>query len=627
MERYKGLIPRHRRQQRYPLTDRHHQSEYKQPPRHPVADQLEKVVSPPNPSKHGWYRVVLAMVFGGAVWLQCIGAWTDSQTTDEAAHLAAGYSYWRTGDFRLNPEHPPLIKLAASLPLLALRSLELDLGSEAWRNHDQWALGAQLVYSSYESINGARVVMFLARLPMIAIWALLGWLIWRWSYNRWGRLGGLLSLTAFAYDPNWLGHGHLVTTDVGLALGLFGTVWALGQVLKRPSWGRIAIVSLIFALTQTTKFSALLLWLIIPLIGLIRLIQPEGSGWNWRWWWRLMAGLVIITLGLTWAVYGFEIKPIDADPRIESLWSDRAWLATSNELDKQPPFIRWMVAISDPAKTSGQWLADFSNQSIPAYSYWRGFFSTLTHSMVGHSAFLFGEYSFRGWWWYFPAAIVLKTPLVILGALLLAGLIAAIRWRPQRTFGFNTWLIGLPPLIYLLWSLSSHINIGIRHIFPIFPFMFLALGSLAAPWPRLDRCRIWVVTAVMLGTVSTALLSWPSTIGYFNALAGGTFNGHRYLLDSNLDWNQDIWRLRDFLDRQRFPEVHLVLFGSIPVHQIFPETLPVLTSQSVAAGQRPSGIIVISAGQLYNPEGPFSWLQSYQPDWRIGPSIWVFDFR
>ncbi len=576
---------------------------------------------------HGWYRVVLAIVVGGAVFLQSIGAWTDSQTTDEAAHLGAGYSYWRTGDYRLNPEHPPLIKLLASLPLLALRPLELDLNSAAWQERNQWLIGAELVYGSYTTLTGAHLIMFLGRLPMIALWGLLGWLLWRWSRARWGNLAGLLTLTVYAYDPNWLGHGHLITTDVGLALGYFATIWALDRLLRQPSWRWIGLVGLFFTLTQLTKFSALLLWLIVPLLGLIRLLQPEGSGWNWRWWWRLVLGLVVVTSSLTWFAYGFEVKPIEADPRIETLWAERAWLVKSGAVADQPGVVQWLVRISDPDRPSGRWLENFSNHSIPAYTYWRGLFSTLTHSFVGHAAYLFGQASNSGWWWYFPAAMALKTPIVTIVLGLLAGGVAWARWRRRRTWTFDAWLIGLPPLLYLLWSLASHINIGLRHVFPVYPFFFLALGGLAVPWIRHDRWRRWVVSVGIVGSIMTGLLAWPNTIGYFNALAGGTTNGHRYLLDSNLDWNQDIWRLRRFLDSQDFPEVHLALFGSIPVHQIFPNTLPVLEGQAIAAGQRPSGVVVISAGQLYNQDGPFGWLQTYTPRWRVGSSIWIYDFR
>lgn len=176
--------------------------------------------------------------------------------------------------------------------------------------------------------------------------------------------------------------------------------------------------------------------------------------------------------------------------------------------------------------------------------------------------------------------------------------------------------------------MTSHINIGLRHIFPVEPFLFLAIGSMASAPILTNHVARKKMLVGALGTLPLlAVLSWPNTIGYFSEIIGGPRQGYQYLLDSNLDWNQDIWRLRNFLQLQHFPEVHLVLFGSIPYRNIFPTTLPVLEDQAIASGQRPSGIVIISAGQLYNQDGPFAWLRSYRPQWRIGSSISVYDFR
>ncbi|MBI5467272.1 MAG: hypothetical protein HY975_03635 [Candidatus Kerfeldbacteria bacterium] len=176
--------------------------------------------------------------------------------------------------------------------------------------------------------------------------------------------------------------------------------------------------------------------------------------------------------------------------------------------------------------------------------------------------------------------------------------------------------------------MTSHINIGLRHIFPFYVFLSLTAGSICATLAR--RRASWLpVTATLIIGVSAlvAINAWPNTLGYFNRLVGGTTNGHAYVLDSNLDWNQDIWRLRTFLQQHGFTSVHLALFGSIPADKVFPGRLPVLTDEDVDRGVQPTGLVVISAGQLYNEDGPFHWLRSYTPNWRVGSSITVYDFR
>lgn len=573
-------------------------------------------------------------MIGVAFVLQCIGAWQDSQTTDEAVHAAAGRSYWQTGDFRLNPEHPPLIKLLAAVPLLAVQRTAIDTSSVEWDQRQEWIVGIHLLYGQGRTMAETQRLMWLARLPMMIVWLGLAVVIFAWARSRWGELAGLVGVTVFAFDPNFLGHGHLVTTDVGVTLGFVGTLWLLDRFLKAPSWSRLGWLGLVFGLTQVTKFSAIILWLIVPTLGLIYQVYRPVA-FTGRWWWRMMAGLVIMTSLVIWAVYGFEVKRTDGDPRIAQLWQERQQIIDQGLLDQQPPIVQRIVRWTDPTTATGRFVVTASHWPIPAYSYWRGLSSTLSHDVWGHPAYLLGQTSMGGWWYYFPVALLVKTPSVTLLLVLLAGALGVLRLlhRPTVTSGspripFSAWLLGFPPLLYFAWSLSSHIDIGVRHIFPIEPFLFLAVGSLVS-WSGATKPELWrrfILTMTLLVPV-IAVAAWPNTIGYFSEIIGGSRQGYRYLLDSNVDWNQDIWRLNVFLQRHNFQRVHLVLFGSIPYRDLFPDSLSVLTDQDIRQGVKPSGIVAISAGQLYNHDGPFSWLRSYRPTWRVGSSITIYDFH
>lgn len=578
---------------------------------------------------------IIAVIATAFTW-QCIGAWQDSQTTDEAVHLSAGRSYWQTGSWRLNPEHPALFKLWATLPLVLLPHTQIPTNTESWRSGNEWSIGAEYLYlSPAQTWYDGRVLLWLGRFQMILIWLGLATTIALWTWRRWGPWASLVATSLLAYDPNFLGHGHLVTNDVAVAGAYLLTWLVLRRMVERPSWRTLGWLSLVFAAAQLTKYSAVILWPLVPLVMVVArwYRQPGGS---WHWIGRTVLSFLVVTSLATWMTYGFRIDRIDHDPRIAQLWSERQQLVAHQAVQTVPPLIQTFIHLSDPATATGKILDGFQHLSIPAYWYWRGFFSATSHNYYGHAAYLLGRASTLGWWYYFPVAVYVKTPIVLLAVLAVAIILFVSRFihdlrrrRPWRELvPFDWWITVWPPLVFFLWSMTSHINIGVRHIFPSYVFFPLAGGWLItqlASWrPRLVAV---VSSAVVVTTVTVATAAWPHTIAYYNGLIDGTAQGHRYVLDSNLDWNQDIWRLQKFLQAQHFPEVHLALFGSIPSGNIFPTTLPVLGDQDIRAGIQPSGVIVISDGQLYNLDGPFGWLRSMTPQWRVSSSISVFDFR
>ncbi len=631
-----------------------------------------------------WPRLVAALLVLGALSLQSIGAWQDSQTTDEAVHLAAGLSYWQTGDWRLNPEHPPVFKLLAAVPLLLSTSARLNTNDEVWRQGNEWLVGAKFLYDSPgQAKYGTRWLMFLGRWPMIGLWLLLVLTLYGLSRERWGEWPAVAVAAVAAYDPNLLGHGHLVTNDIGLAWLFLLVCWRTDRFMRRPSWRELLFLVSFFAIAQNMKFSAVILWLIVPFVTLLGLVEPRQSPpevghrlrwwqelsaqllyrvgrnprirpdrasasglvrgikpnslFSWSWWRRLVIGLVVGASFVTWMVYGFGVQRIDRDPRVSQLWQERQTILDQGTIDEQPPFVRSLIGWSDPGTAGGRWLMNFSHWTVPGYWYWRGLSSASTHNYFGHAAYLLGQTSERGWWYYFPVALWVKTPFPLLAAGLtwIAWQAYTLfrRWRNRQLNWVEVWSAGgwtlvFPPLFFLLWSMTSHINIGLRHIFPTYVFLPLTVGSLVAAAQRWrPRPARWAIVGAVIIPIMVAVAAWPNTIGYFNSFGGGTTGGYRFVLDSNLDWNQDIWRLRSWLNQRRLPRVHLVLFGSIPADKVFPERLPVLTDDQIASGERPRDIVVISAGQLYNEDGPFHWLRAYRPTWRIGSSITAYDFR
>ncbi len=562
--------------------------------------------------------------------IQCIGAWQDSQTTDEGAHLAAGLSYWRTGDFRLNPEHPPLVKLLAALPLVPWQQLQPSADPMLWLTHDEWNIGRLVLYHQIP-LSETQRVLWLARVPMIALWLTLGICLWWWADRRAGPWAGTIAATLYSFDPTFLGHGHLITTDIAAALGFLTTCWAAERLMKHPSWGRVFGLAVIFAFSQLAKFSLLILWPLVFGIFIFAILRKLGS-MNWFWWRRTLGVTVLISLVTTWMVYGFQVQRINQDPRIDKLWVERDQLAESPDLLSMPPVIQFLVRTTAEGSSFRQHLEKFTQTPIPAYSYWRGFFSLASHDFWGHTAYLLGKQSFRGWWYYFPVALFVKMPAPTLLLSIMLIVTTFISWfgRDRSTqkrnimTSANVWLV-IPPVIYFLWSLNSHINIGVRHILLVLPFLYVGIAQ------SITQQRTWWFQKILILLVASlplvALSAWPNTIGYFNFVAGGTSGGHRVLLDSNLDWNQDLWRLRDYLKEQNYPRASIALFGSVPVEIVHPHPENVPQDDQVARQGQPHQFIIISKGLLYSVDLPFTWLQKISPTKQIGSSINVYDLR
>lgn len=579
-------------------------------------------------------RYVLIGIIATAFAWQCIGAVQDSQTTDEAVHLGSGRAYWQLGAFQLNPEHPSLFKLWAALPLALLPNTAIDTETPEWQSQNQWTIGSEYLYTSQTAHQyGPPIILFLGRFPMILIWlglvVTMAFVTWR----EWGQWPAVAATALLAYDPTFLAHGHIVTNDVFTAFALFGVSYVTLQLVRQPSWSRVWLFAAVFGVAVLTKFSILVIWCIVPLLLAVGTVYHRR--FTWSWWWRAMMFCVLVSAVCIPAAYGFKFTKGVDDATTGVLWSQRQEIV-SRGLDTVPPFTRLFVRLADPQTITGKIIDRLQFVPLPGYWYWHGFFSAASHNAYGHAGFLLGKISDGGWWYYFPVALAVKMPLPLLFSVIVGLTMLIVHlFRKARSATWSevlpleAWFFLLPPLFFLVWSMTSHINIGIRHILPTYVFAPLLAAWVLSRYQQLWR---WLTLPILSITVSIlsiliATLAWPNTFGYFNALAGGTQQGHHVLLDSNLDWNQDYYRLQHFLRSQNFTEVHLALFGSIPRENFFPDALNVPDDRAITSGVRPSGIVVISAGIAYDPHLDFRWLDAYQPRWRVGSSIMVYDFR
>jgi len=457
----------------------------------------------------------------------------DAATFDETAHLAAGFSYLDRGDFRMNPEHPPLSKAWCALPLHLLDLAEGDYDSAAWREANQWLFG-------YEFLNGPRGqaerlapnrLLVPARTAALCLSAALALIVFGWARELWGSLGGLFSLALYVLSPTMLAHGRLVTTDTAIALAYAATLWSLWRALRAPSWHRQLLCGACLAAALLIKFSALLLAFIVLVLILADTLRSRAP---WRRTAGTLAALALIGYVAIWAGYGFRYSAT-TDPDYTLDWEVIG--PTDNPLG----------AVVEQA---------LERKLLPeGYLYGLSYFLGGAERRVGY---LNGTTSVIGWWYYFPQAFLMKSSPALL--LLLAGLIGSALYR-RAWRAWTGWFLALPVLIYVGVSMAANLNIGQRHLLPVYPLLFVALGSLPARLAR-RRAAGAILALLLIFHAATFAAASPRYLSYFNRLAGGSQRGARYLLDSNLDWGQDLRRLAQWSKAAGSPELFLAYFGT-----------------------------------------------------------------
>src|SRR3989344_2515338 len=617
---------------------------------------LDKFKNPTLARYSFWIGLALLIIILGFVQISSLLA--DSQTVDEGPHILAGYSYLKTGKILLNPEHPPLLKAWSALPLLILNPdlpEEVKNAADTKAELDQWGL-------SYEFLHKNRVpadtIIFWSRLMMVIL-AILGAVGIALIARIWfGNLAGIFAFILFAFDPNVLAHGRLVTTDVGSAIFIFFAAYAFYLFLKKPT-ALLAIGSGgVFTLALAAKFSSLTLLPVFLILFAIKLIKEKS---DLKKYLKLIPLFILTAFISLWTIYGFNIeKPIN-DPKVKQLYERNAELlkdpsAYQDSNGKNYWLARFVIHTFDPRKQPGiglKWAAD--NVSVPAYRYFRGLSDFLAHSYRGHYAYLTGHIYETGVWQYFIIAYLVKSPIPLLILLIFAFCLYAIfimRVSVLNTskydfisniknkianFPLAGYILLIPPVIYWLISIKSSINLGIRHLMPIYPFYAVMIaGAIAiilkkipehSPKKYQNFTKI-IFAILMIWFLAESAIIYPHHLSYFNTLAGGPKNGHQYLIDSNIDWGQDFLRLKEYIKNKNLDSVYLRYFGKIDWNYYGIKGYAVPTTNDVLKNGLPSGIVIISLTPLFllNHE-EFSWLLNYAPSDRIGYSMRVYDFR
>jgi tetratricopeptide (TPR) repeat protein len=558
------------------------------------------------------FVVLLALLAFQLAW----AAKRNSITWDEDDHIYAGYMSLRHGDFGLNPEHPPLVKQLAALPTLPM-TLKMPLLKGREFKHEAFLGGQDFIFR-----NDAETVLFRARMAAALLTILLATLIFFAAREMFGSGAGLVALALFVFDPNVLAHGAVVGTDMGLSCFMFATVYAFYRYVKAPSLGRLILVGIALGLTFASKHTGILLVPILLLLSLTEIFHKgetvEGTDSAGKRAGRLAIAFVVISaLALTtlWAVYGFR------------------YAARGDGLAMNPPLAESIHHMSRAREI--RLLETVARYHLLPESYVYGLADVRIMSDY-YTSYLFGKIYPHGIWFYFPAAFAIKSTLPLLFLLgLTVWMIATGRLRCWREVLFLT----IPPAVHLAVAMSAGMNIGLRHILPMYPFLYALAGGAAAKLMENGRKWIYAVAALVLFQVITTTRVFPAYMAYANELWGGPSRTYKYLSDSNVDWGQQLKSTKTYLERKGIKDCWFIYFAEGPVRMkdYGIPCKPLVTIGTLWLDEEldipPSvdGSVLISAGTLSGfefgpgPLNPYEVFKLRQPTDVIDYAVFVFN--
>lgn len=521
----------------------------------------------------------------GLVLLHFCFGWTalryNAPTADEYSYLSTAYLYVKTGDFRLDRTHPPLLRLLIGIPLqtvpVSLPSLQQDKWSTPESNMLGYVIGWDMLLNGQ---NNWRQFLTLARLPILLLSCGLALLLYIWARELYGDAGASIVLFLYAFSPNMLAHASVATMDLGIGFFFVACLYSMHRYINQTNRMKLLLTGFLLGFALAAKVTALLLAAPFAFVLLLHDWKPLGSfdAFPFTKWLIKITVLAICAACSLMLVYGFPFKPFYFFDTLSNVWIK--------------------------STTTG-------GEAVPGMPH------------TNYAFYLLGQYSTSGWFYYYFIALLVKTPLAILMLLLMV-----LIWSKDRWLGSVDALIVGTIFILLFASMFNRVNIGIRHILPIYPLLFLYIGRVAVI--RSKPVRTYLVPILLLWHLGASVWISPHYLAYFNEAAGGPQHAQLILDDSNIDWGQDLAALKEVQDQ--FPNEPFYVATNWMFHPAAMGIQANLLQESQILNP-PKGIIAVgkhwAIRHRIHPRSPyyFDWFEKYEPIGHVGHSILLYRFK
>lgn len=527
-----------------------------------------------------------------------------SITFDEVSHLPAGYSYWVRRSVQYNQQHPPLIKEICALPLFLA-----GIKSTKTFPENEWIYGQNFLFGP--SADASRIT-FLGRLPVVLIATGLAFLVLAWTRALWGRAAGILSLCLYTFDPTITAHSQVVTTDVGVAFFSALYLFSLRRYLARRSTKRLIVTGVLLGLALGSKFSAVvLLPITICLVLIVAVSQRPDTAET----------LSNATLG--------SQSDATGPPAAGFRGSSQSSLEGMNK--------RQRLIVSELIST----VCLFGLASVVVWFlymcpkdplfYWRGIQLVHQDHPANSNFYLMGSLKPGGWKLYLLVAWLVKTPIP---SMILLGAAVVMFFRGRRSSLLDEAFLIIPALGFFIFYSIFGDNIGVRYLIPCFPFFFIFTGRLVTEIARCKRVYKLALASLLIWYLTEYVAIMPDHLSYFNQIAGGPEGGIEWLDNSNVDWGQGLFQLRDFIEGNGIEDYAFFYFGvADPTYY----GIHGRRIEDFSFMLRPTyGTVILSAHGIPRArdvlkrafgDGPLNWLKHTRPWAIVGHAYYVYEIR
>ena len=442
----------------------------------------------------------------------------------------------------------------------------------------------------------------------------LGLFIYKWARELFGRKTALFTLLLFAFYPDVIAHGRLVTTDIAAAFGFVVGTYYFSKAIEKKTWKWTVIGAAAFALAQLLKFSAFLLFFVFLILIVIRAIQERKTKGFWSPLWeyfKIYFWVSAISLIFVWLVY------------IPFTWNTP--VAIEHQL------IETNLTADSKTLVLRNFLHYFEGNAITRGlgHYLLGVMLVVARVAGGNATFIMGHLSDKSISWFFPVAWLIKTPITII-ILFLTSIVAYITRKKTKEGAWIGSLLLTPIIIYWAFTLKGQLNIGIRHLMPTIPFVLLMIAYLV--YPVFNNAKKYFYQKIILAVLAVYLIVstmsyYPGFVGYFNESVPRD-DRYNYLVDSSLDWGQDLLRLKKYVDDNNIKSIKVDYFGGSQTSYYLPQAKEWHSAYGPTTGWIAVSSTFYQSSKLYGEkEGKWSygWLDKMEPEAIIGGSILVFN--